>query len=180
MCRVIFLAFFLSILAGAPFCCGAESASTPYLNGGYFLLHKLLADESKLHLLLDLKHAPKEIQDYAQEISQTAKDDLSLLDKIRESNTSVNWDKNPLPRFEQDVRDSIADEKQRQLLVGTKNDDFVRALLVSQAEASNYASTMAKVMAQRSPTADRRQELADMSARWQALNRKDFQLLRNY
>jgi hypothetical protein len=157
-----------------------NAAGRQDVNAGYFLLHKLFDDESKLNILMALKHSPHDIQDFANQISQTAKTDLSVLDKIRKSDASVNWDQNPLPKFEQDVRKSIADEKQHQLLFGTKNDDFVRAVLISQAEAANYAANLAKVMSQRTKDRDMQRDFTRMSDHWHALYDKDFQLLKNY
>ena len=107
------------------------------LNGGYFLLHKLYRDDSQVPLLLDLKTAPPEIKNFADKISRTAKEGLATLDRMRAADAKMDWDKNPLPKIEQDVRDSIQGEKQHQLLFGTKGPDFVRALLVSQSEATN-------------------------------------------
>jgi hypothetical protein len=174
------LALFLGAFACAPRCSADEQPESQDMNAGYFLLHKLLDDESNLNILLDLKHAPKEIQDFASQISQSAKDDMGRLDKIHDADKNVNWDKNPLPKMEQDIRDSIAGEKQHQLLFGTKDDDFVRALLISQVEATQYAANITKVMAQRSQDPDRRRELSRMSEHWHALHAKDFQLLKNY
>jgi hypothetical protein len=150
------------------------------LDAGYFLLHSLLDNEASLPLLLDIKHAPKDIQDYAVRISKTAKDGLAVMQKMRDANPSVNWDKNPLPKMEQDVRASITAEKEHQLLFGTSNGDFVRALLVSQAEASKYAANIAKVLASQEMDPDHRRDFSRISAQWQALYETDFQLLRKY
>ena len=124
------------------------------LNGGYYLLHKLYADESQVPILLDLKTAPKEIQDFA--------------------------DKNPLPKIEQEVRASITDEKQHQLLFGTKGPDFVRAFLVSQAEATKYAANIDKVLAGQDKNPEHERDLRRMSAQWSALGDEVFRLMRNY
>jgi hypothetical protein len=178
---VLFASFAFLFCSFAPDCRGSDDSDRQNLNAGYFLLHHLLDDEASLPILLDLKHAPREIQDFAKEISLTAKGDMAILEKIRDANSIVSWDKNPLPKFEQDVRTSIADEKQHQLLFGTSNGDFVRALLVSQAEASNYASNIAKVLAQHlKEDPDQQRDLSRISERWHALNVKTFQLLKNY
>ena len=151
-----------------------------YLNGGFFLLHNLLSDEDQVPLLLDLKTAPQEIQDFAKKISLTAKDGEAAMEQMRGADPKINWDKNPLPKIEQDVRASIKGEKQHQLLFGTKGPDFVRAFLVSQSEASKYAANIAKVMAQQDTNAWHRREFSHISDRWHALYDEDFRLLRNY
>jgi len=150
------------------------------LNGGYFLLHNLLDDEHDVPLLLDLKTAPKEIEDFARKVSLTAEEGKVALDKMRESDPRINWDKNPLPKFEQDVRASIKGDKQHQLLFGTKDSNFVRAFLVSQAEASMYAANIAKVMSQQDKNPWHDREFSHISERWHALYEEDFRLLRNY
>ena len=127
---------------------GETSAHRDYLNGGYYLLHHLCEDEAKLPLLLDVKDAPPEIEKYADSISKTAKESMADLERMQESDARLNFDKNPLPRIERDVRESIEDEKQHQLLFGATGAEFVRALLVSQVEASSYALNLAKVLSQ--------------------------------
>lgn len=160
--------------------CADEPNYREDLNAGFFLLNDLLGNEAKVPILLDLKTAPKEIQDFAMTISKSAEDGQATLEKMRDADPKINWDKNPLPPFEQTVRDSISAEKQHQLLFGTKGPDFVRAFLLSQAEASKYASNIAKILAQQDKNAWHQREFSRMSAQWQALNEKDFQLLRNY
>ena len=150
------------------------------LNGGFFLLHDLLSDEHDVPLLTDLKTSPQEIQDFAKKVSLTAEDGKAALDKMRDSDPKISWDKNPLPKIEQDVRASIKGEKQHQLLFGTKDNDFVRAFLVSQAEASKYAANIAKVMAQEDKNPRHVHELTRISDRWHALYEEDFRLMRNY
>ena len=75
---------------------------------------------------------------------------------------------------------SITEEKEHQLLFGTKGPDFVRAFLLSQAEASKYAANIAKILAQEDKNPWHRREFSRMSDQWHALNEKDFHLLRNY
>ncbi len=150
------------------------------LNGGYFLLHDLLDNEHEVPLLLDLKTAPQEIQDFAKKISLTAEEGKVVLDKIHDSDPKINWDKNPLPTFEQDVRAAIKGDKQHQLLFGTKNDNFVRAFLVSQSEATMYAANIAKIISQQDKNPWHQREFSRISERWHALYEEDFRLLRNY
>ena len=160
----------------------ADEAATERanLNGGYFLLHKLCADEDQLPLLLNVKSTPKEIETFADKISQTAKESLTALDRIREHDKSLDFDRNPLPKIERDVRDSIRDEKQHQLLFGASGPDFARALLTSQIEASSYAENIAKVLAEQEKDPDRIRTLHRISEKWEAIHEQAFALLRNY
>jgi septal ring factor EnvC (AmiA/AmiB activator) len=147
------------------------------LNGGYYLLHHLCNDEAQLPLLIDLKHASAEIEAFADKISRTAKESNSLLEQMQDGDPAIKFNRNPLPAIERDVRESIQDEKQHQLLFGTKDAEFERALLVSQIEASNYAHNIAKVLSDQETDSNRIKSLAKISARWLAINQEAFRFL---
>jgi hypothetical protein len=151
-----------------------------YLNGGYYLLHKLGSDEDQVPLLMDLKHAPKEIAVYADRMSQTGKETMAQIERIQQKHPATAFDKNPLPAIEQDTRDSIKADKQHQLLFGTKDTEFVRAFLISQIEASTYGMSLAKVLAAGEQNPATVHALQHLAAQW--LQRRDeaFQILRNY
>ena len=159
---------------------GSETSEhRDYLNGGYYLLHHLCEDEAKLPLLLDVKDAPPEIEKYAVHISKTAKESITDLERLQENDPHLNFDKNPLPRIERDVRESIQADKQHQLLFGTTGAEFVRALLVSQVEASSYALNLAKVLSQQEKNPDRVKTLQHISVQWRAIHEEAMRLLRN-
>jgi hypothetical protein len=147
------------------------------LNGGYYLLHHLCDDEAQLPLLLDVKHAPEAIKTFAIRISKTAKESNSLLEQMQDSDPALKFDQNPLPSIERDVRASIQDEKQHQLLFGTSDAPFVRALLVSQIEASNYGHNLAKVLSEQESDPKRIKLLERISAKWLAIHAEAFRLL---
>lgn len=150
------------------------------LNGGYYLLHKVCSNEDQLPLLLNVKSTPKELETFADKISRTAKESLAALDRFQEHDKSLDFDKNPLPKIERDVRKSITGEKQHQLLFGASGPDFARALLASQIEASAYAENLAKVLAEQETNADRSKTLHRISEQWRAIHEQAFALLRNY
>ena len=150
------------------------------VNGGCYLLHDLLDNEASLPILLDLKTAPPEIQAYAIKLSRAAKSGLRTLDEMRDHDPAMNWDHNPLPKIEVDVRASITAEKEHQLLFGTKGSDFARALLVSQSEASKYAANIAKVLSEKDPNPDHRLDFKRISEEWHDLYDEDFRLLSHY
>jgi hypothetical protein len=150
------------------------------LNGGYFLLHQLGDDESQLPLLLDLKHASPEIATFADQISRTAKKTVADLERFHQRDPSIRFDRNPLPQIERDVRASITADKQHQLLFGTTDSEFARALLVAQIEASGYAIHLSKVLAEQETDPDRTKSLRHISAQWLGLRNEAFRILRNY
>jgi hypothetical protein len=147
------------------------------LNGGYYLLHHLCNDEAQLPLLIDVKHASPEIEAFADKISRTAKESNSVLEQMQDDNPAIKFSRNPLPPIERDVRESIQDEKQHQLLFGTSNAEFERALLVSQIEASNYAHNIAKILANQETDSKRIKSLEKIASQWLALNKQSLRLL---
>jgi len=147
------------------------------LNGGYYLLHHLCDNEDQLPLLLDVKHSSPEIERFADRISKTAKESNAALEQMQDADPSLKFNHNPLPSIERDVRDSIQDEKQDQLLFGTSDAEFERALLVSQIEASNYAHNIAEVLADQDTDPTRIKSLEKISSKWFALNKEAFRLL---
>lgn len=155
------------------------SGHQKYLNGGYYLLYHLCDDEKSLPLLLDIKTAPAEIETYAKHVSITAKESITALEHMQENDSRLNFDVNPLPEIERDVRDSVKDDKQHQLVFGTSGPEFVRALLVSQIEASNYALNLAKVLSGQEKNPARVKALQRISAHWRVINQEAYRLLRN-
>ncbi len=149
------------------------------LNGGYYLFHHLAESESKLPLLVAIKHTPPEIADYVGRISKIAQESTDDLDRMQKGDGAIRFDKNPLPPIEQDVRQSLQDDKQHQLLFGTTDSDFVRALLVSQIEASGYALHLTKVLAEQEKNADRSKTLQHLSAKWLVLRNEAYRFLKN-
>jgi hypothetical protein len=154
-----------------------SAARQEKLNGGYYLLHHLCDDEAGLPLLLDVKHAPEAIESFAIKVSKTAKESNSLLEQMKDSDPLLKFDRNPLPSIERDVRASIQDEKEHQLLFGTSDDAFVRALLVSQIEASNYGHNLAEVLSEQESDSKRIKCLERISAKWLSIHAEAFRLL---
>ena len=158
---------------------GEKSAQMEKLNGGYFLLHQLCVDEDKLPLLLVVKHVSPDIEDFADSVSRQAKDSLTVLDGFEDRDSSIRFDKNPLPQIEQDVRDSIKADKQHQLLFGTSNSEFERALLVSQIEATTYAAHLAGMLSEQERSPSRAKSLHHLSDQWLLVRKEAYRLLRD-
>lgn len=164
---------------GSPIRGSEASERQAKLNGGYYLLHHLCDDESNLPMLIAVKHTPADVASYVDRISKTAKESSASLERMQKGDSSLRFDKNPLPEIELDVRASIRDAKQHQLLFGTTDSDFVRALLVSQIEAGNYALHLAKVLSEQETNPDRIKTLQHMSAKWQVIYDEAYRHLKN-
>ena len=150
------------------------------LNGGYYLLYKLAEDEAQVPLLLDLKHAPPAVGTFADRISKVGKMTEAAIEKFHDEHAGLRYDRSPLPDIEQNVRDSIKDDKQHQLLFGTKDAEFVRAFGVSQIEASTYGLNLCKVLADQETSKTRANKLHALEAKWLACQQEAYHILRNY
>jgi hypothetical protein len=146
-------------------------------NGGYYLLHNLLHDEADVDKIMLIKNASPEIGRFTKEVSALANDSLATLDSLQDKDPAIHFGDNPLPPIEQAVRDSIKGDKQHQLLFGTKGAAFVRALLVSQIEASMYAKHLATVLADREKNDHARHALEKMSGQWSRMADHAYTLL---
>src|SRR5579871_1396179 len=125
----------------------ADDAKAPYLANGYGLLYKLCNDEKPVEMILMVKTTPPEIGDFLHQVSKSASADLDDLNRLHDESSAVRFGDRGLPQFEIDTRNSIREDKQHMLLFGTKGNEFVRTLLVTQIEASTYGMHLAKVLA---------------------------------
>ena len=144
---------------------------------GFYLLTDVCRQETQVHLITWIKTTPPELIAFTQRISKTADESMATIDRLKKGDPTLVLDKNPLPAFEQRVRGSIRSDKQHQLLFGTKGPDFDKALLVTQIEASNYITNIAKDLAASDPDSDRAKTLSRLSAKWRSLREEAFRLL---
>jgi hypothetical protein len=156
---------------------GEESAgSSADLQAGFFLLHKVSDQESQVAMLDIIKTTPPDVADYVKRISQAAKDNLDILDRLAHHDSSLHGP-NPLPPFEQATRKNIQDEKQHLLLFGSTGPTFARRLLFTQIEAANYIVNLSQTWAERDPDAKRDAVMRKMSARWAKIRDEGYHML---
>jgi hypothetical protein len=148
-----------------------------YLNNGYSLLHDLCDQEKSLDMILIIKTTPKDVADFAHEVSKSAKENFDQLEDLQDHDKAIRFDQAGLPQFELDTRDSIKADKQHLLLFGTTDKNFARALLVSQIEAGTYGMNLAKVLAGAEPNAHRAAVAQKISAHWEKIRDKAYRLL---
>jgi hypothetical protein len=148
-----------------------------YLTNGYGLLHHLCEQEEPLDMILIVKTAPKDVADFAHEVSRAAHANAALLEDLQDHDKSLRFDQPGLPQFEEDTRTSIRADKQHMLLFGTTNAAFARALLVTQIEAGTYGMNLAKVLADAEPDARRAAVVRKVSASFEKIRDKAYRLL---
>ncbi len=173
-CRsVLLLILTLVLFSGAE---ARASASRASLNDGYSQFYNFCEEESQLSLLLWVKTAPAGIADYARKVSSTASDDMVILKKFATADAAIRLDKVSLSPFEQDVRKSMATDRQKQLLWGSSGAGFSQAVCMTQSEATNYGLHVAKVLAETEPDADRAQAMQRICDKWTALHAEAYRL----
>jgi hypothetical protein len=153
-------------------------ASQSSLNDGYSIFYDFCNQESQLSLLMWVKSTPRGIADYAERIASTAKDDMAILKKLGVQDSALRLDKVSLPSFEIDVRKSMAEDRQKQLLWGTSGAAFAQALVMTQSETTNYGLHVAKVLAETEPEPDRARAMRAIYDKWLALHVEAYRLSR--
>jgi hypothetical protein len=175
--RVTFLLAVTLLLVGVgPSAAAETSATRSSLNDGYSQFYTFCEEESHLSLLLWVKTAPPAIADYAREISTTASDDMVILKKFATADAAIRLDKVSLSPFEQEVRKSMAADRQKQLLWGSSGAGFSQAVSMTQSEATNYGLHVAKVLAEMEPDAGRAQAMQRICTKWTALHAEAYRL----
>ncbi len=156
----------------------ASDATQSSLNDGYSLFYDFCDQESQLSLLLWIKTATPQVSDYTKRVSKTAKDDMAVLKKFSASNRALKLDKVSLPRFEIEVRKSMADARKHEVIWGNSGETFSRAVGMTQSEAINYGMHVAKQLAESEPNPERARAMQQMYETWLALHAEAYQLSR--
>jgi hypothetical protein len=155
----------------------AASDSENEMRDGFFLIHGVCHEESQVHLITMMKTTPPWLVDYVTRISKLADDTLDTLDDMEDHDPALKSDDSPLPAFERAVRASIKDEKRHDLLFGTKDAAFSRALILTQLDAANYIANIAKVLSDEDEDDSRARKLDKISSHWAAIRREGIQFL---
>jgi hypothetical protein len=174
--RWFFLLAGIWMVGGGRAVAAEEAGSQASLNDGYSQFYTFCEEESHLSLLLWVKATPPAIAAYASQISSTASDDMVILKKLAAADTRIRLDKVSLSPFEQDVRKSMAADRQKQLLWGSSGADFAQAMRMTQSEATNYGLHVAKVLADTEPNADRARAMQRICDKWTALHAEAYRL----
>jgi hypothetical protein len=170
------MASVILLTCGSPLI-GAESKPGQVsLNDGYSLFYDFCKQESQLSLLLWIKTTPPDISDYAKLIASTAREDMTILEKMGVADSSLELNKVSLPPFELDVRSSMAEDRKQQLIWGSSGTAFAKALVMTQSETTNYGLHVAKVLAEMEPDSHRALAMHRMYDKWLELHNEAYRL----
>ena len=146
-------------------------------NNCYSLLHQLLQQQKRVALLRFVKKEEEDIKNLIMKIAANSREGGQLLEKFAKDDPSINLDDLRIPSGEEATRAAIAASRKQELLKRT-GDEFELTLLLSQAQALNYAWHLAKVAGENEAQPDRARALASLSEDMENLYHEVFALLR--
>ncbi len=126
-----------------------EASKTEVRNNAASLLADLLGDEKNVDKILIIKHNSKALGELIKAISKTADDGDKELETLAKNDKSLNLHALQLPPGEVETRKSIAKTKEHELLLGS-GEKFQTNLLLTQWDAMDYGSHLAKIAAENS------------------------------
>jgi len=118
-------------------------------NNASSLLEQLLDQEKNVSKLLIIKHGSRELSGLIKAISTTAADGAKRLKGLAQDDLTLDLTHQELPVGEKASRDALGKTEEYDLLMSS-GADFEFTLLLTQAEALNYGSHLAKVAADNS------------------------------
>lgn len=132
------------------------------------LLYDLLGDEKNLSKLLLVKRESDELERLVKSISSAAGDGAKELERLAETDRSLDLHAMGLPSGEAATREAVAKTK-TSLLLHSKGADFEFNLLLTQIEALNYGAHLAKVAAANEAQPGPAREFSELSRLLNAL-----------
>src|SRR5580658_2022001 len=118
-------------------------------NNASSLLEQLLDEEKNVSKVLIIKHASRELSGLIKAISTAAADGAKRLKGLAQYDPTLDLRRQDLPVGEKASREAIAKTEEYDLLLSS-GADFEFTLLLTQAQALNYGSHLAKVAADNS------------------------------
>jgi len=156
--------FIVSIAAGM--LCGRGDARKPAApnpadgagkievrNNAASLLADLLGDEKNVSKILIIKHNSAELGRLIKLISKTAGDGANELETLAKSDPTLNLHSLQLPPGEVATRAAISKTKEHELIFSS-GEKFELSLLLSQTDALDYGSHLAKIAAENSSSTE--------------------------
>ena len=118
-------------------------------NNASSLLAQLLDQEKNVSKVLIIKHGSRELSGLIKAISTAAADGAKRLKGLAQGDPTLDLRRQELPAGEKASRDALGKTEEHELLMSS-GVDFEFTLLLTQAQALNYGSHLAKVAADNS------------------------------
>jgi hypothetical protein len=126
-------------------------------NNAASLLANLLGDEKNVSKILIIKHNSPELGRLIKSISTTAGDGAKELEALAKSDPTLNLHALQLPPGEVATRAAISKTKEHELIFSS-GEKFELSLLLSQTDALDYASHLAKIAAENSSSPEQQRK----------------------
>ncbi|HEY4839738.1 MAG TPA: hypothetical protein VIH72_14075 [Candidatus Acidoferrales bacterium] len=161
--------FFVSCVALAMACTGAgvpqaaaaddskDVDKTEVRNNAASLLADLFHEEKNVDKVLIIKHNSAAFGDLIKSISKTASDGEAKLEALAKDDKTLNLHALELPPGEKATREAISKTKEHEMLFST-GETFGLNLLLSQTDALDYGSHLAKIAAENSSSPEQEKE----------------------
>ena len=149
----------------------AETRKVETRNNAASLLADLVGSDKDVSKILIIKHNSKELGELMKSISDTAGDDSKKLEAMAKSDPSLNLKAMQLPPGEAATRAAVSKTKEHELL-SSSGETFELNLLLTQTEALNYGSHLAKVAAENSSSEAEQRDFNAMSTSLDQLYQK--------
>jgi hypothetical protein len=131
-------------------------------NNAASLLAQLLDEEKNVSKVLIIKHGSRELSGLIEAISTAAADGAKRLKGLAQDDPTLDLGRKDLPAGEKASRDAEGKSEEYDLLLSS-GADFEFTLLLTQAQALNYGSHLAKVAADNSSDHEEASALLTMS-----------------
>jgi len=118
-------------------------------NNASSLLAQLLDQEKNVSMVLIIKHGSRELSGLIKAISTAAADGAKRLKSLAQDDPTLDLRRQELPAGEKASRDALGKTAEHDLLLSS-GADFEFTLLLTQAQALNYGSHLARVAADNS------------------------------
>jgi hypothetical protein len=138
-------------------------------NNCYSLLHELLDDEKDVSMLRFLKHEDTGLKALINKVAASAGAGATQLEEFAKRDPSLALDDLDLPPGEKKTRASISSKEEKDLLRHS-GDEFELILVVTQIEALNYASHLARVASENDSEPERARYLMGLSNELKSLH----------
>ena len=133
----------------SPAAASVDSSTLAVRNNAASLLSQLLGQEKNVSKVLIIKHASRELSGLIKAISTAAADGGKRLKGLAQDDPTLDLRRQELPAGEKASRDALGKTEEHELLMSS-GVDFEFTLLLTQAQALNYGSHLAKVAAENS------------------------------
>jgi hypothetical protein len=146
-----------------------ESSVEEKLSHGYALLYELMADEGNAEKIFVLKKASERTKSMVRVISAVSREAKTRLESFAAADPALKLDRSSLPEVEAGTRKAISKATAKRLLLGA---DFEVRFLNSQAKAAQYASYLARTLAEEDHHPERREWLEKVGSVFERLEEK--------